>query len=69
MLLKNGHKMTYNIPQARQQQQNFPPQHYNVQSFSPSHLAEVGLFPSVPLQNDRAVEKPRHLKSQRNWYL
>ena len=55
--VKNGHKMTYNIPQAPQQQQSFPLQHYNVQSFSPSHLAAVGPIPSVPLQNDCAVEK------------
>ena len=54
--VKNGHN-TYNIPQAPQQQQNFPPQHYNVQSFSPSHLAAVGPIPSVPLQNDCAVGK------------
>ena len=33
-----------NIPQAPQQQQNFPPQHYNVQSFSPSHLVAVAVF-------------------------
>ena len=38
--VKNGHN-TYNIPRAPQQQQNVPPQHYNVQTFSPSHL---GLF-------------------------
>ena len=38
--VKNGHN-TYNIPQSPQQQQNFPPQHYNVQSFSPSHLAQL----------------------------
>ena len=54
--VKNGHN-TYNILQAPQQQQNFPPQHYNVQSFSPSHLAAVGPIPSVPLQNDCAVGK------------
>jgi len=55
--VKNGHKLTYNILQAPQQQQNFPPQHYNVQSVSPSHLAAVRPIPSVPLQNDCAVGK------------
>ena len=54
--VKNGHN-TYNIPQATQQQQNFPPQHYNVQNFSPSHLAAVGPIPSVPPKNDCAVGK------------
>ena len=56
--VKNGHN-TYNIPQATQQQQNFPPQHYNVQNFSPSHLAAVGPIPSVLSKTTVPLEKPR----------
>ena len=63
--VKNGQKMTYNIPQAPQQQQNFPPQHYNVQSFTPSHFAAVGPIPSVPLQNDCAVGKAPAVEVQK----
>ena len=63
MLLKTVKK--YNIPQAPQQQQNFPPQHYNVQSFTPSHFAAVGPIPSVPLQNDCAVGKAPAVEVQK----